>query len=44
MLTKSQRLAVIREVWAFNYDQGGYCDGYTALHAYERVVKEEGES
>lgn len=39
MLTRQQRLAVIREIWQFNYDQGGYCDGYTALHAYERAVK-----
>ena len=44
MLTKEQRLTVIREVWAFNYTQGGYCDGYTALDAYERAVKESRES
>jgi hypothetical protein len=41
VLTNEQRLAVIREVWAFNYKQGGYCDGYTALDAYERAVKEQ---
>jgi hypothetical protein len=40
VLTREQRLAVIREFWSFNYVQGGYPDGYTAIDAYERVVKE----
>lgn len=41
MLTNAHRLATVREFWAFNYEQGGYCDGYTALDAYERAVKEQ---
>ena len=41
MLTAAHRLEVVREIWAKAYADGGYADGYRALYAYERAVKEQ---
>ena len=41
MLTNTHRLQLVREIIRFNYEAGGYCDGFRLIWAFERAAKGE---